>query len=168
MVCPHMILQMKNIHHYFFLLLLTKDLPHFKCSFFFTNKIFMGSLSNSDSTPLKMFVKNSECLGMIQNLIFKIIIHTSTKMHLFSLSFSKIINENNKDNLKLCPDDAIFRSINRMRFGWKSHASYRKSHALCNQFCRLSTRCVSVASRLPWDGINLLGNTVRQLFANVA
>ena len=31
--------------------------------------------------------------------------------------------------------EAIFRSINRMRFGWKSHASYQKSHATFDIAC---------------------------------
>ena len=55
--------------------------------------------------------------------------------------------------IKVCPDDAIFRSINRLRFGWKSHASCRKSHEECNHFCRLSTRCVSVfqSSSIGWN-----------------
>ena len=70
--------------------------------------------------------------------------------------------------VKICPDDAIFGPINRTHFGWKSHASFRKSHALCNQFCRLSTRCVSVFQSSSINEINLLGNTIRLWFTNVA
>ena len=70
--------------------------------------------------------------------------------------------------LKLCLDDAIFRSIIRMRFSWKSYASYRK----CMRYATISVDCPHDASvrssRLPWDGINLLGNTIRVCSTNLA
>ena len=61
--------------------------------------------------------------------------------------------------LRLSPDDAIFRSINRMPFGRKSHPSCRKSHSECNSNSEDCPQDASVFSRLPLDGINLLGNT---------
>ena len=61
--------------------------------------------------------------------------------------------------VKLCPDDAFFRSINRM-----PHVESRMWNETHSDDC---PHDASAFSRLPLDGINLLGKTFRLWFTNV-
>ena len=94
------------------------------------------------------------CKGCKLKFIVLYFQHFSFPITIFFIFFSK------EARAELCPDDAFFRSINRM-----PHVESRMRNATHSSYCSLDE---SLFSRLPLDGINLLGKTFRLWGTNVA